>query len=631
MLFVQSGTGFSLAAAVFHAGLARVEPRVRFVARDYARTRDEVDASFMRDMLLLRPAIVAFSCFFWNLDHHLRLAALAKALDPGVLCVLGGPQAGGPAEARDLLAANAAVDAALCGEADLAFPEYVRRVVAGEALQDVPGLVRRGEASGEGAIHPASVKDLSQVPVALSESSEYVARRLPGQELIPLQTLRGCRNRCSYCLYTAPSLRLFPLERVTEEIDCLGRLGVRHVRVCDSHFGGTRERAMEIFARMGRWRKRTRFAIYPDPLHVDGEYLREARSVGCEMLSLGVESMDPATSAALRRRPPGAQFEGALRWIHGEGGHIQADLMLGLPLQTAESVAADTLRLRALGVEEILFSPLMLFPGTGLEDDAATLGLEVLPSPQRFARPEHLGAEEHGAMFRIAEAHGFLNIFRRAVRTCTAMSHPPVDPVLLFRNLVGALGGPVGEELMGILEDLRASAAHQRRFAGTLAGRAAEILSSAASPTGAPRDGLVEAARVDLLAYAMLRRREELSRTLRETAGRRGVWFVDEIVDLEWVLEPECWLEDHGVSPAEAAGAGAERPSGRTTCACLYACREGRFTVLDQEDATFLRRFRSPGRLFDGPSKAPAPVIERARRWIRAGALVVAEGGSRWE
>ncbi|MCK5506463.1 MAG: hypothetical protein KAJ10_14975, partial [Thermodesulfovibrionia bacterium] len=79
ILFISSQPTFSLAAAFFYENIKKKFTEInipRFIVRDYSRVFSEVNSSFIRDILLYRPDIIGFSCFFWNFDSNVRLSEI---------------------------------------------------------------------------------------------------------------------------------------------------------------------------------------------------------------------------------------------------------------------------------------------------------------------------------------------------------------------------------------------------------------------------------------------------------------------------------------------------------------------------------------------------------------------------
>ena len=137
--------------------------------------------------------------------------------------------------------------------------------------------------------------------------------------------------------------------------------------------------------------------------------LKALREGGFNRVSFGVQSLAEEELRALGRRHTAAEAESAILAAHAAGfAHISADLMLGIPRQTRQSLARSIERLCALPVDHVSAYLLKVEEGTPLaaspllrlcpgEDDAARLYLDCVEALERaglrqyeissFARP----------------------------------------------------------------------------------------------------------------------------------------------------------------------------------------------------------------------------------------------------
>jgi len=619
---------FSEALEKRFAGLRRP----RFVVRDYSRCFTEVDVSFVRDILLLEPDIIGLSSFFWNLEQNIRLAELAKSLRAQVFTVFGGPQVGSVEHAARLMEKHPSIDAILCGEADLTFPELVFRVLAGEDPAGLPGLVSRQEGEVRACGGACFVEDLAELPLVFHDQSEYLKEHFNDRAVVPLQTLRGCKGRCSYCLYGASPLRLFPLERVAKEIAFVCSQRAKHVRVCDGLFGGSKSRAMELFSIIKQLNRDSTFYIYPDPDHVDADYVRAARDANCRMISLGVETMDRAVSAAVGRKFTESVFRDALAHLAQGPGTPQVDMMLGLPGQTAASLAQDLSTLRLEGADHILFSPLMVFPGTSLADTSKPGAISTLQTPQRFGYDRGLGTAEYCSLLATAEAFRLLRVLHRTDRYIRHACKEDSAYARGLSALFSASSGKFKDEVRDLNEALHASAAFLRENARCLAEKAAAVLAHCTELPPSQSAYLPEVAKIDILEAAMHRRREELAQGVDKPSPYPRVLLPDELVRRRWALSQEAWLQCHAVPYAVACGGGEEGNARSDQVCCVYYCPDASLYFVDSGELSFLQRFSEPTCLFDADNPYSSAVLERAANWIRRGVLVAAdstqEGGS---
>ena len=218
ILFLSAYRGVSLSTAVLYESVRNgyaSAPPPRFLFRDYTQVETRVDDTPIRDILLFEPEIIACSAFFWNFERNLRVASRLKSVRPEVRVVMGGPQLGDVEHARGILHSHPQIDVAVCGEADFLFPELIARLHEGRAPAEMAGVVYRDGASVHAGPPARGVHDLSALPVIFHGESDYVLQRLRRDDMVPVETLRGCTSRCDYCLYAVGGLRYFALSKVS--------------------------------------------------------------------------------------------------------------------------------------------------------------------------------------------------------------------------------------------------------------------------------------------------------------------------------------------------------------------------------------------------------------------------------
>lgn len=200
-----------------------------------------------------------------------------------------------------------------------------------------------------------------------------------------------CRAKCRYCaFFSAPTGRAGPdasalsryLAALEAEMDqqaqALGRVAASTL-----FFGGGTPSLLGadalgcILAALGQ-----RFDLAPDaeisleanPDSATPEFLRAARQLGVNRLSLGVQSLDDADLSGLGRAHDARQAVEAFHAAREAGfANIGLDLIFGLPGQGVEGWLATLKRAVALGPEHLSCYGLTIEPGTPLAADAVAL------------------------------------------------------------------------------------------------------------------------------------------------------------------------------------------------------------------------------------------------------------------
>ena len=198
-----------------------------------------------------------------------------------------------------------------------------------------------------------------------------------GLNFIPLLTSRGCPFSCDYCaspLLAPPFQRRSPQGVIEELLYWQRRLHLTEVAFYDDALLVDAENhLLVILEELARRGARFRFHT-PNGLHarfVNHEVARWLKRADFATLRLGVETTAPE-GHRLDKKLHAEELETALGYLQ-EAGFSQEEigvyLLLGLPCQEDEEVAASIRRVRELGATPVLalYSPI---PGTTLWPEA---------------------------------------------------------------------------------------------------------------------------------------------------------------------------------------------------------------------------------------------------------------------
>lgn len=405
-LVYSNDDGFSLGVELIKATVAerispaQVEHQVWFhedvgnLAEDYLGHYN----AFLARLFDYRPDVISFSAFVWNHDEFTRMGRMVRRHLPGCRIVWGGAQANSRRMAAHLLDEYPWLDLVLRGEAEDTYPELLKTLAEDGDLAAVRGLTRRVDGEVVHNDDPPDV-DLSTLPLVFTADTlpiEPILRRRPGA-VLAYETGRGCRQKCRFCLYSAPKLRAFPMERIERELTYLLRARIPFLRICDAHLGISRHRAMEIFEIIAAHNRGTVVDVYPDVKHVDLDYVHALNRAGCRVITLGIQSSDAGTLQLAARRFDRRRFAEAASLIRRHHNHaLAADVIIGMPGDNAEKVRESVRFAFASGVQKVHFAPLMAFPGTDYFEYAEEYGIEFFDfQPPLVVRSRGFGTDDY--------------------------------------------------------------------------------------------------------------------------------------------------------------------------------------------------------------------------------------------
>ena len=316
-------------------------------------------------IMALEPRIVALGVYVWNVAPTTELVALLKRLRPELVVILGGPEVSHEPEVQEIVRL---ADCTIRGEGERVLPAICRAVLAGGA---VPAKVVAAE-----------LPDLATLALPYDEYTEDdIAHRL-----IYVEASRGCPFSCEFCLSSLDeAVRAYPLEPFLAAMERLIARGVRHFKFVDRTFnlhlptsrrilGFFLERMAEVVpaasgaaasglagVETGATAVAVRYAglflhfeMIPDRLPAELRELLARFPAGSLQLEIGIQSFDPAVTAAIGRRQDLAKLEENFRYLREHtAAHVHADLIVGLPGELVDGFAAGFDRLVALGPQEI--------------------------------------------------------------------------------------------------------------------------------------------------------------------------------------------------------------------------------------------------------------------------------------
>jgi len=326
------------------ANLDDLESRAVLVEFEIAqRALDMVET-----ILQQNPRIVGFGVYIWNVAPTTQVVTVLKQLRPDLTIILGGPEVSYETDQQDIVRQ---ADYVITGEADLAFRQLCRQILAG-----VPPTQK---------IVSAPPPDLAEVRMPYHlYADEDLAHRM-----VYVEASRGCPFSCEFCLSSLDiPVRQFPQDELLDAFKLLLDRGSTHFKFVDRTFNLNLQiatRLLEFFHEHHRPGLFLHFEMIPDRLP---EALRQwiARfPPGALQFEIGIQTFNPEIGGLISRRQDLARLEDNFHFLRNQTGvHIHADLIAGLPGESLESFANGFDRLVALRPHEIQVGILKRLRGT---------------------------------------------------------------------------------------------------------------------------------------------------------------------------------------------------------------------------------------------------------------------------
>ena len=358
-------TGPALSLAMLTACARRYNDGV--LNEHFEIRRVEDPASFFADLeTRTGPAMLLLSNYTWSFDHNMDVARRAKAMHPELVIVHGGPSTPKyEAACEEFFHEHGdLIDIAVRGEGEITMAEILLALSATHpvldlsVLADVEGLTFRNPEDGR-IIRTGDrdrVMDLETLPSPyLTGEYDHLHPSAWGADnrllAVILETNRGCPYGCTFCDWgssTLSRIRKFDLDRVEGEMAWAASHGHPAWVLADANYG-IMSRDVEVTERLVK--VRSQFG-QPSSLgfNVAKNTTKHLTAIVDQLVDAGVvphftlalQSRDEDTLEAVERTNISTDHYVSLAAsFRRRGLPLQADLMLGLPGQTVDSMEGD--------------------------------------------------------------------------------------------------------------------------------------------------------------------------------------------------------------------------------------------------------------------------------------------------
>jgi len=345
-------------------------------------------AYFTKYANLVKPKIIGITAVSATIDNALFMAMQAHLFFPEAAIVLGGPHAS--YEWETILREHSHIRAVIRGEGELSFPPFVERMLdhEGEGTPDfrnLPGIAWRddkGEPTSSGWSRTQMELDEIRWPdmrEGLINSGDYHI----GYPKI--MSARGCPFTCSFCstaTFTGRRIRFRSNESILEELTHYWETyNITQFSFDDDIFTVNKKRALSLckairdapFAGKVEWGCNTRLDC------IDFEVIDALHEAGCVNVLFGVESGDMEVQLRFGKGKRSlVGFREKMEYMLQLGIHPQLNFILGLPGEDQISVNKIMDLIDRFPQVPCAFNFLSIYPGTPLEREMESLGIELL-------------------------------------------------------------------------------------------------------------------------------------------------------------------------------------------------------------------------------------------------------------
>lgn len=338
----------------------------------------------------------------------LRAHAMVRALHPEAWIIFTGPA---PTDRPDEFLVDERTFVAR-GEPDYILRDATAALETGggqSALRSVKGLSFR---DGDRTVHNTTageIEDIDALPFParhLLNPRLYHNPKLPDEPMTAAITSRNCAYRCIYCVpnslgfareiehkrfsgngpapeegtlpkgygrFLKPLVRKRSAENVIREFELLRSQGYRSISIVDDQFLWEEDRTIAMCE--GIRPLGLRWGCLARADRVTERAARAMAASGCRYVDLGIESLNPATLAYIRKNATVEKMREGVRLLQDAGIRVKVNMLIGSnPNETEQDIWHSVREVIALKPETIMFSIVSPFPGTEFHEIAQREG-----------------------------------------------------------------------------------------------------------------------------------------------------------------------------------------------------------------------------------------------------------------
>lgn len=329
---------------------------------------NELLPDIMAAIYALRPDILCFSCYIWNIRAILELCHDYKKVSPATVLILGGPEV--TYDAAQVLAENPAIDYIVRGEGEVTFKELLLALDQNQAVQFIKGISYR--TGTELYHHPdrALIEDLDIIPFPYPLNLQDFK-----DKIIYYESSRGCPFNCAYCLSsTQRGVRYFSMGRVKRDLSILLAQEVREVKFVDRTFNCHEARAMEIMRFLIEQKAISKFHFELDAGLISDEMMSFLKTVPADKFNfeIGIQSTYLPALQAVQRNSRWDRISRNIQLLKSYNNiHVHLDLIAGLPYESYDEFAESFNNVYALHPDVLQLGFLKLLKGSRMREQAS--------------------------------------------------------------------------------------------------------------------------------------------------------------------------------------------------------------------------------------------------------------------
>ncbi|MDP2934311.1 MAG: radical SAM protein [bacterium] len=305
------------------------------------------------------PDIVGISFLTPKVGSALKLAQLTKQHRSDIIVVAGGEHV--TVRPQDALGKN--VDYVVCGEGEQSISTLVQQISEGK---QAPAVIKS-----------QLIEALDTIPLPALDCLHADSYRPTDMGL--LISARGCPFNCGFCALSVVwgcRVRYHSVSRVIQEIVLRkDRYGTEYFSFRNGTFTLNQRRVAGICQLLIERQLRVKWECLTRVGHFNDALLELMKAAGCDRIRIGIESGSPRILHYMNKNITLTQIRESAEMLHRNGIVWSAYFMLGVPVETEESIQETLALIREIEPPFVTLARFSPLPGTPMYKEVVECGL----------------------------------------------------------------------------------------------------------------------------------------------------------------------------------------------------------------------------------------------------------------
>jgi anaerobic magnesium-protoporphyrin IX monomethyl ester cyclase len=271
-------------------------------------------------------------------------------------------------------------DAAIIGEPELTYEEFLQRYVEDQQIPHISGLVWKQNGNIEIGPKRQFIEDLDRLPYPARDLLKNELYVLPntGETFTLVNSARGCFHPCIFCispLYYGKKIRRHSIEYILEEVEsCRRDFNIHNFLFWEEVFTSDKQFCMKLCDEFIRRNLNIKWAATTRADSLDLELLVKMKESNCVLLGLGIESGSERILKNAKKNESMEQVSRAVSLCKKVGIPIMGHFIFGLPGEDDKTIKETINYALKLGLDYIQCYSAVPYPKTELGEMAKSNG-----------------------------------------------------------------------------------------------------------------------------------------------------------------------------------------------------------------------------------------------------------------